>query len=131
MSGVAIVRYLLANDAGVLAQVPAARIMAGGLPLDTVIPAIIVKQILGNDYHTIAVNDGFRTDRVEVEVLSDTYPKQKTIMGLIRAALPLSRGTVNGFNCDSVLSDLIGPDTFDQSTNIYSQTQDFVVKFIV
>ena len=44
MSGVSIIRWLLANNVPVQAVIPATRIMAGVLPLNTVMPAIAVTQ---------------------------------------------------------------------------------------
>lgn len=131
MSGVAIVRYLLANNNGVLAQVPAARIQAGILPLATVLPAISLKQVSGISRNTVAMNSQkyLWTERVQVTVLAKDYPAKKTLLGLVRAALPLSRGTVNGFDCDSILDDIEGPDLDDAETGIYEQSQDYMVRF--
>lgn len=131
MSGVAIVRYLLANNSNLIAQVPASRIMAGVLPIDTVLPAINVLQIDGIIRNTVYVDDAakFFIDRVTVTVEAKTYATQKSLLALIRAALPLSRGLINGFNCDSILADTIGPDSFDPDLPAYIQSQDFIVKY--
>ena len=43
--GVSSVRYLLANDSGLTAQVPAARIMAGALPQGIALPAVSVMMV--------------------------------------------------------------------------------------
>lgn len=131
MSGVAIVRYLLAHDADVLAQVPAARIKSGVLPVKTTLPAISIKQVSATSRNTVAMNEAsyLWTERVQVTVLAKSYPAKKTILDLIRAALPLSRGTVNGYNCDSILDDVEGPDLDDPALTIFEQSQDFIVKF--
>lgn len=131
MSGVAIVRALLADDAALTAAVPAARIFAGAIPLNTPLPAISITQASGRQRNTVAMNEAKRmvTERVQVTVCAKSYPLQKAILALARAALPVSRGTVNGFECDSVLPDAEGPDLYDPTAVIYEQSQDFFVRF--
>ena len=130
MSGVAIVRALLVSNAALLAAVPAAKIMAGAIPLATVLPAISVAQISSTERHTVAmVGQKLITERVQVTVCAKSYPTQKSILALVRAALPVSRGVVAGFDCDSVLADSEGPDIYDPDAVIYEQSQDFFVKF--
>lgn len=132
MSGVAIIRYLLANDAGLTASVPASRIMAGVIPINAALPAISVMQISGMPHNMIGMASTTRLfkDRVQVTVMCADYPATKTIFTLIKAALPVSRGTVNGFTCDSILPDNQGPDFFDQETNIYMQSFDYIVNYL-
>lgn len=131
MSGTAIVRSLLAANSPLIAVIPAARIFAGAIPLNTVLPAIAVTQISGVQRNILGMNGTFYqvTDRVQVTVLGMSYALQKSYMTLIRAALPHTRGTVNGFNCDSIIKDVEGPDMFDAATAIYQQSQDWFVKF--
>lgn len=131
MSGVAIVRYLLANNQPLLAQVPATRIMAGTIPLNSVLPAISISEISGTERLTLDMSapKKFFTERVQVSALTKTYPLQKSILLLARAALPLSRGTVNGFAVDSVLPDVEGPDLYDDEFIVYMGSQDFLVSF--
>lgn len=131
MSGVAIARYLLANSAALLAVVPAGRIVAGVLPLGTVFPAIGVTQISGNQRNTVAGSEAKKlvTDRVQVTVLATTYPQQKALLALVRAALPATRGAINGFTCDSIETGPEGPDLFSVDPVFYEQSQDFLVRF--
>ena len=131
MSGVAIIRTLLAANSAVIAAVPSTKIMAGVIPLGTVLPAISIAHISGTTRNTIAMNDAktFCTDRVQVTVLAKTYPQQKALLALVQAACPNTRGTVGGIACDSVLDDVCGPDIFDADATIYFQSQDFIVKF--
>jgi len=131
MSGVAVVRYLLANNSGLTAVVPAARIMAGVLPVKTTMPAIAITQISGVQRNTVAMTETKRyvTERIQVTAFATTYATQKSIMNLIRAALPNTHATVNSIDCDSLLPDLEGPDVFDADSVIYEQSQDFVVRF--
>jgi len=132
MSGVAIVRYLLSQNANLIAEVPAAKIQAGVIPLNTVLPAISVMQVSGVPRNTVAMTSGATvlvTDRVQVTVMASNYPSQKSILALVRAALPVSDGTVNGFAVDSILPDGDGPDFFDAALGIYMQSSDWMTRF--
>ena len=130
MSGVAIVRALLVSNAALLAAVPATKIMAGAIPVATVLPAISVAQISSTERHTVAMNGKkLITERVQVTVCTKSYPTQKSILALVRGALPVSRGVVAGYDCDSVLAGPEGPDIYDPDAVIYEQSQDFFVKF--
>ena len=136
-SGVAVVRYLLATNAGVLAVVPAARIMAGDLPLNTVIPAIAVTQIDSIPYNAIRTNETpkLHTDRVQVTVFRKAspddagYPGLKSLLNLVLAACPSQRGSVNGIAVDSISPDLEGPDLPIPELSIFTRSRDFIVKF--
>lgn len=131
MSGVAIIRYLLANNASLIAVVPATRIMPGVMPIDTVLPAISVRQISGFDRSFLSRGIGdYHTERVQVTALATTYPQQKSIIALIKNALPATRGIVNGFYVDSIKPDIDGPDLYSENPVIYEQGTDFIVRFI-
>ena len=140
MSGVAIVRYLLANNGGVTAVVPAAKIKAGDLQLNTVLPAIFVSQISSIPRLTLAMTETkLHTDRVQVTALfkdqqgapqGQGYPGLDALMKLILAACPNQHGTINGFNVDSVLVDIEGPDLYDEDISMISRSRDFIVKWI-
>ena len=130
MSGTAIVRYLLANNTPLVAVVPAARIMAGALPLNTVLPAISVTQVSGVPFPLIKTSEtSIHKDRVQVTVLATTYPEQKSILALVRAAVVSSHGTVNGLAVDGITRDTEGPDVYSDNPIIYTQSQDHIVRF--
>ena len=131
MSGVAIIRSLLASNVGLTAVVPAVRITAGITPIETPLPAISVTQISSTQRLNVAMDTTkyLVTERVQVTVQTKTYQQQKSILALVRAALPLSRGTVNGFACDGIVPDLEGPDLFDPDSIAYFQSVDFFVRF--
>lgn len=131
MSGTAIVRSLLAANTALTAVIPAARIFAGAIPINTTLPAISVTQVSGIQRNVIGMNSAsyLATDRVQVTVHGKTYALQKSYMALIRAALPHTRGTVNGFNCDSIVPDSDGPDMYDSEAAIYQQSMDYFVRF--
>lgn len=129
MSDVAAVRYLLANNAGVIAQVPATRIMAGVLPQGTALPAIAVTHVSTVRRNQVAATSvRFCVSRVQVTILASTYQSQKSIAALVRTALPRSRGTVNGVAVDSIVSDIEGPD-FSDEAGIFMGSLDFIVNF--
>lgn len=141
MSGVAVIRYLLANAQAVANIVPAARIMAGDLPLNTVMPAIAVTQISSVPYNLLRTNETnkLHTDRVQVSVLfkgsegsppGTGYSGVREMMKLVLAACPSQRGTVDGIAVDSIVPDLEGPDLQDEATALYSSSRDFFVKWI-
>lgn len=127
MSGVAIVRYKLAQATALTAVVPATRIQAGVLPQNTTLPAISVTLVSGVTGLQVSKPSGLRTDRVQITVDAASYPQVRTIFALCRAALPYTRGTVNGIACDSILPDIEGPDGFDDLLKTYFQSQDYIV----
>lgn len=131
MSAVKVIRYILANNANLIAVVPAAKIMAGVIPIDTVLPAIAVNHISTVERTTVAMNTSLvlATSRIQVTVMTKSYTEQKTILELVRKALPNTNGTVNGITLDSILPDLAGPDLRDDDAGIYMQSRDFTVKF--
>jgi len=131
MSAVKVVRYLLANNAPLLAAVPADRILSAVIPINTVLPAICVNHISTSERVTVAANDStiLATSRVQVTVQAKTYADQKAILELVRKACPLSRATINGVVVDSILPDIAGPDFRDDEAGIFMQSRDFIVKF--
>lgn len=140
MSGVKTIRYLLANDAPVTAVVPASRIMAGNLPIDTVLPAIAIEKISSIPRLTLAMTEGNRlhTDRVQVTAIfkgpqgnpaGTGYPGIRALLDLILTACPNQKGTVNGVTVDSILPDDEGPDLQDDASAVYSGSRDFIVKW--
>lgn len=132
MSGPAVVRYLLANSAGLIAEVPAARIIVGNLPIATVLPAVSVKKISGVKLRGVRQNEAgaLRQDRVQVTVHAISGAQQQQLMALVRAACPSQRGTVNGVSVDSIIDDGEGPDLSDPDASIFEQSQDFLARWV-
>ena len=132
MSGVLIIRALLSANTAVLAQVAADKIMAGVIPINTVLPAISIAQISGVTRNTIGMNEAkvMVTDRVQITVMTKNYASQKSILDLVRAACPNTNGLVNGVQCDSIWGDTTGPDIFDSEFTIYFQSVDFMVRYL-
>ncbi len=129
MSGVLVIVDKLKGNAALTAQVPAARIMAGELPERTALPAISVTQISGVPITDLRGAVTMQADRVQVTVLAKTYTTLRTIMPLVLAACPHTRGTVNGIACDSIRPDIEGPDLSDDEVGFVSRSRDFVVRW--
>lgn len=141
MSGVTVIRYLLANNSPVLAVIPATRILAGTLSLKTVLPAISVTQISSVPFNTLRTNEAnkLHTDRVQVTWLfkgpqgspaGSGYPGVRAMSRLVLAACPSQRGTVNGIAVDSIVPESEGPDLSDDAEALYSCSRDFTVKWV-
>jgi len=128
MSGVSAVRHLLANNAALVALVPAAKIFIGVVPLNTALPAIGVTQVDSVPRLTVAMVESGRLhdERVQVTVLTKAY--QTNISAAVLAALPNQSGTVNGTKVDSLLPDGEGPDLYDDAAVIYERSRDFIVR---
>lgn len=141
MSGVSVIRYLLANNAPVTAVIPATRIMAGVLPLNTVMPALSITQVSSVPFNFIRTNspNKMNTDRVQITAMykdvigtpvGTGYPGLKAMMRLVLAACPSQRATVNGVMVDSIQPDIEGPDFYDDVLQAHICTRDFIVKWI-
>lgn len=131
MSGVAVVNYVLAHDSQLIAVVPAARIFSGDAPMNTALPLITVKQIVGVPHLTVAMTESGRIqeDHVQASVLAKTYASQVAIMRLMRAALRNRTGTLNGVKVDSILPEGEGPDLYDDAAVVYQGSHDALVKW--
>jgi hypothetical protein len=140
MSGVAVIRYLLAHDQGVLAAVAEDHIFAGDAPINLQMPALSVKEISGVPMLTIGMTDPrfMQSERVQITALvkgtegapaGAGYPAVKQLLALVMAACRNARGAINGVLVDSILPDLEGPDLSDETTALYTQSRDFIVKF--
>lgn len=129
MSDVKVVRYLLANNAPLIAVVPAVKIMAGVIPQGTPMPAIAISHISGVWGSEISQQSKHCKARVQVTVMAANYAQQKQLLRLVRAAVPRMRGTINGVSVESILREPEGPDLSNDDAGLYMQTQDFMVAF--
>lgn len=132
MSGVAIIRTLLANHAPLLALMPASKIIAGQIRQDTVLPAISIRTISENEQATSARNLTVKMLRERVQVT--IYTKDFVQLDKIRKACSLGRGvhtgTVATFKVLSVLPEYVGPYLGPDGDEIHEQSRDFMVTFI-
>ena len=130
MSGVAVIRYMLANNAPLIAVVTADKIKAGVVPINTALPAISIRQISGVEMPMIKrTGTQLVTERIQVSVHASSYLSQKTIIELIRSAITSTRGTVNSVVVDSITHDGDGPDLYYDEPDIFEQSIDFIVRF--
>jgi hypothetical protein len=140
MSGVAVIRYLLANAGTITAVVPAARIRVGDLPVTTDLPAVSVKQISSVPVNAIRMNETPKShiDRVQVTAMFKAtaaspagtgYPGLRAFMKLLPAACPSQRGTINGVIVQSIALDAEGPDFHDDESGVHTCSRDFVVRW--
>jgi hypothetical protein len=142
MSGVAAVRYLLANNANITAQVPATRIFSGDAPLATTRPLILVREIDSNQAMRVIRRNGLsalRVERVEVSVIVNSpyastpgtgLPTVKALLKLCRAACDGQSGTINGFVVEALTEEGEGPDLSDEELGLCSQSNDFFVHWV-
>ncbi len=130
MSGVVVIRYLLAQNGAVTAVVPATRIQAGALPEGIALPAISVTEVSSVDRNILNPLEKVRvTERTRVTVMAANYPQQKSLIDLVRGACRDKIGDFNGVTTVVVLTDIKGPDFSDDTAQIFMQSQDFKVSF--
>lgn len=131
MSGVAVVRWLLANHPALTAEVPATRIFGGPAPLKTTLPAITVMHISGMPTVTVANNSTKRLheDRVQVMVHVKDYAEKGPLLALVMAACTGRQGTTNGVDLDAIVPDLEGPDLDEPAEVIFRRSRDFKVRW--
>jgi|SRR3990167_2568590 len=132
MSDVKAISYLLRNNANLIAAVPAAKIFSGVIPINTALPAIVVRHIDDIEYKTLK-NSGAKliTARVQVTVQAKTWDSKVTILELVRIALFTTRSTVNGVVVDSISSEGSGPDLDDYEAQIYERSRDFFIRYVL
>lgn len=130
MDGVAAVRQLLVAHAPLIALVPAARIQAGVLPINTSLPAISITSVSSTD-RNIPNPGTYRhvSERVQVTIMAATYPSQKQIHALVRRAAADKFPTVTGLIRVTVHTESAGPDFMDDQASIYIGTQDLRVTY--
>jgi hypothetical protein len=130
MSGVAIIRSILANNGNLVSAVTSDKIIAGVAPINTSLPVLTVTQISGIEYQLIKqVGVQLVSDRVQVTVLANSYVQQKQLLELVRSAVSSTRGTINGFAVDSIVRQIDGPDLYSDDPVMYEQSIDYIVRF--
>lgn len=134
MSGVAIIRELLANYTPVTDLVPAGRIYAGEIPQGTTVPTIGVREIDVQELPTVARRTAGKTSTARIQVTVNTkdpqgYPTMKNILKACALGPGVHTGTVLSYSVKSVLPAGIGPELPRGSDEIYEQSRDFMVTF--
>jgi hypothetical protein len=131
VSASSIVRYLLANNAPLVAVVPATRIKVGNIRQGDTLPAISVKKISGDPQNTLAMVGAPYVifQRIQVSLAVPHGQAVPNIWALIRAALPPKPGTVNSFTVDAIVPESEGPDLEDRQMVTDSSSVDYMVSF--
>jgi hypothetical protein len=131
VSGTAIAHYLLKSNAPLIAVVPATRIKNGIIPLNTTLPAISISKISAVQRNTLALGSGIYlvTERVQVTVEQKLGVPPVDVLALVRAALPHTSGTVNGYSCTAIVPDLEGPRLEDLENQIVQESLDLMISF--
>lgn len=142
MSGVAIVRNLLANYAPLLALLPKEKIFAGHIPQGTALPAIGVSEVYTREIRATTRNATTKTSRARIQVTVLTSGSTNTVAGyaqlknIIKAAglgpgvhTHLYQGAGFAYNVKAVEPDGIGPEIPPADDKIYEQSRDFIVTF--
>lgn len=130
MSAIKIVRALLVADAALIALVPASRIVAGVPAQNMALPLISLSEISRSDRNVLKGSDtSLSFSRVQVTVMTSSYPAQKALLTAVRHAARDKVGALSGLDNVAVHLDGTGPDFMDTDTSIYQQGQDFRVSF--
>lgn len=139
MSGVTVIRRLLAAAGAVTAIAPAARIKAGVLPLNIALPAVGITSISAVRRNTVSMGESktLVTERVQVSPLVSSsadgggdYTGLIALLHAIRQACPNQRGTVGSVEVVSILPDVEGPDLEDTEAGYLMRSQDFFVAWL-
>lgn len=133
MSGVAIIRALLAAHAPVRAIVADERnIVAGILPMNSPMPALSAHTVDQNEIETLARNLKVKTirERVQVTALASDYTVMKRLLKAAALGSGVYNGTVLGIRVKSVLPAGVGPEIPPGEDRIYEQSRDFMVTFV-
>jgi hypothetical protein len=132
MSGVAIVRALLAAHKPVTDVVPATRIYSGIAPQGVTLPAISVSTVYGDEFPTVARRNANKQnwESVQVTVLSSNYVQMKNLLKACSLGSGVHKGTVVGLKVNSVIPDGINPEIPPGDDKIFEQSRDFMVTFV-
>lgn len=132
MSGVAILRALLAARAQVTSIAPADRVVAGMLKQGTLLPALSVHQVGDTEEPTMARNMPVRMvrERVQVTAQAKDWAAMKRLLKAAEPGPGVHTGVVLGFRVNSILPAGTGPEIPLGDDGIYEQSRDFVVTFL-
>lgn len=130
MSAEVVIGALLRTYAPLTAMV-GARIINGEIPQGTALPAVALEHVSTVERSTAGMTESavLATTRIQVAVLSKSYPGKKALLSAVRAACKNKRGVIAGVTVHSILSDTVGPDIDDSSTMVFTQTIDFRVSY--
>lgn len=129
MSGLKVIRSLLAANAPLTAAVLAENIIGDVVPLNAPLPAIGVTTISATDDRPLKRGSTRHVmERVQVTLLTNDAPSRLRIMGLIKSAAADRIGDIAGVSRVSVLTDGRGPD-FTTDAGLRGASIDFLVSY--
>ncbi|MBB3410660.1 hypothetical protein FHT87_004592 [Rhizobium sp. BK316] len=111
MSGISIVREILAVDADIIAVV-AQRIFPIELPQKIQLPAIVLSSVDEIDGRHLSGSDRYPVSRFIVDCVAATYQAADVLGDDVRDTLIDYRGSIAGFEVDDIAHD--GVDFFDR-----------------
>jgi hypothetical protein len=131
LSAEKVIFRLLSTNAPLNAVVPATRIFAGFIDLESVLPAIAYNHVSTFENTTIDANSLYAlvTTRIQVTIAAKDYPTVKSVLELVRKACNYQRGTINGVIVSSIVREQAGADFRDDEAGIFYQTIDFKVTY--
>ena len=126
MDGVAVIRALMVADADLTALVPASRIVAGVLPINTPLDALAITRVSAVDDIPLAATPTRHVDeRVQVTAFAATYPRLRALLRAVKHAAANYIGTIAGLENVTAYPENAGPDFMDEQASIYMASQDF------
>lgn len=134
MSGVAIMRTLLAQHAPLTALVQPVNIIAGTIALGTLKSAISVRSVGSTEFWTTANNLTVKMVRERVQVTAYSngdFPLLERILKAASLGRGVYTGVVGSYSVRSILKENVGP-YFGPGDNdkIHEQSRDFMVTFM-
>jgi hypothetical protein len=129
MSGIVVMRAVLAADAPLVAACPADQIVADDLPIDIALPALSVTLISSVDRKVLQRGSVRRvTERVQVTVMARDATERLELVALVRSAAAARIGDFADVADVSIQTESRGPDMTTEG-GIRVGMQDFLVSF--
>jgi hypothetical protein len=118
------VRYVLINDAGVLALV-GTRVYSGILPQDPTYPAVTIQPITENDNNALASLPALRWARLQIDSWAETYAEAKDLHDKICVALNGQTYNPSGVRIGSIVAQTGGQYSYEPSVGVHRRTRDY------
>lgn len=130
MSGVAVILSLCAGDGTVTGIIPADRIVAGTLPLDTALPALGIETISEIDVRVLNRGAWRRVrERVQTRVIGSDYAQAHDLIKAVKRACADKFPAIAGLQNVNVLSVSGGPEGYHPVIGAPQRTHDFLVGY--
>lgn len=127
MSAEKVIYNLLSTNSNLIAVVPKAKIFAGFIPVDAVLPAIAYSLVSSKESTAIGLTTLKNVSRMQVTVSAKSYVLVKQVSDLVKLACNHKQGTFNGVVTDYVILDNVGADFRDDQVGIFYSTIDFLI----